>query len=179
MRAVAAAGQAGRDRVRPEKAAARWRGPGWERMQGASWVVLIATLATTGCLANPAATRLPTLGRYVVGESGADVLATLIPGLSRLQFTRVLPGATSTEHLPVARFRHANGDEIDAVVGRRCVLLEFNGVAVVPGPGAARVIGRFNALQAALDAYFSGVPAPRPRMLAGELPPAGWCPMEF
>jgi hypothetical protein len=144
----------------------------------AARILLVTIFASASCLADSPGRRLPTLGLYVGGETGSDVLEIIIPKLSQLNFSEALPRAMSGEHLPVAIFRDADGDELQAVIGTGCVLLEFNGAEISPGTDPNDVVGRFNAIHDTLEQYFSELPQPHPRILSEVPTPAG-CPTEF
>jgi hypothetical protein len=141
-------------------------------------ILLVTIFASASCLADSPERRLPTFGLYVGGERGSDVLGIIIPELSQLNFSEALPRTTSGEHLPVAIFRRADGDELQAVIGSGCVLLEFNGAEILPGTDPNGVIGRFNTVHDTLEQYFSELPQPHPRILSEVPMPAG-CTTEF
>jgi hypothetical protein len=126
---------------------------------------------------------MPTLGFYITGETGADVLETIIPELARVGFAESLPREASTEQLPLATFRRSNGDEIRVAAGKRCALLAFSGAGVPPGTDRktyGRAYGqRFSNVHAILKRYFARLPPPHPIILEGEIPPVGTCPSEF
>jgi hypothetical protein len=123
---------------------------------------------------------MPALGFYITGESGADVLDTITPELARVGFTELLPREASTERLPLAKFRRANGDEVRVTAGNRCAMLWFSGANVPLGTDRkayGRSYGdRFAELHAILKQYFAQLPQPRPVILEGETPPVGMCP---
>ena len=140
-------------------------------------------LATTIAFADSNDTSMPALGFYITGETGADVLDTIIPELARVGFTEHLPREASTEHLPVATFRRLNGDEIRVIAGQRCAMVWFSGADVPPGIDR-KVYGRsygdrFSKVHAILKQYFAQLPPPHPTILEGEIPPVGLCPGEL
>ena len=66
-------------------------------------IALTVWLFTTAVgFADSGESSLPTFGFYVAGETGADVLDTVIPELARMGFAESLPREMSTEHLPMA-----------------------------------------------------------------------------
>lgn len=139
--------------------------------------------ATTVGFADSEESSVPTLGFYITGETGADVLDTIIPELARVGFTESLPREASTEHLPLATFRRSNGDEIRVTAGKRCAVLAFSGAGAPPGTDRktyGRAYGqRFADVHATLKQYFARLPRPHPIILEGEIPPVGMCPSEF
>jgi hypothetical protein len=140
--------------------------------------LIIALLASASSLADSGGVRLPTFGLYIVDETGSDVLSTISPELSRLNFVEALPRGVSSEHLPIVIFNRADDDELEAVVGRGCVLLEFNGAKVSPGTDPNAVVAWFKAVQDTLEQYLANLPRPHPRIQIGVPIPAG-CPNEF
>jgi len=135
-------------------------------------------LFATFCLAGSEKSPVPTLGFYIAGESGTDVLDTLIPELARLRFAEVSNRYISAEHFPVATFR-SDRDEIQVTAGERCALITFFGAAVRPESNAKVVVRRYSAIHSALERYLATLPQPHPRLLGGEIPPAGFCPSDF
>ena len=139
--------------------------------------------ATSAGFADSGETSMPALGFYITGETGADVLDTIIPELARVGFAESLPREMSTEHLPIAVFQRSNGDQIRVIAGRRCSSLTFSS-AVVPSGADLETYGRdygrrFAAVRASLQQYFARLPQPHPKILEGEIPPVGMCPSEF
>jgi hypothetical protein len=147
-------------------------------------IALIVWLcATTAGVADSNETSMPALGFYVTGETGTDVLDTVIPELARVGFTELLPREASEEHLPLATFRRLNGDEIRVIAGKRCATFWFSG-ADVPLGADRRTYGRlygerFSKVHEILKQYFLRLPRPHPMILEGEIPPVGMCPSEF
>lgn len=145
--------------------------------------VTLWLFATTVGFADSNETSMPALGFYITGETGADVLDTIIPELARVGFTELLPREASTEHLPLATFRRLNGDEIRVIAGKRCAMLWFSGADVPPGIDRktyGRSYGdRFSKVHAILKQYFVRLPLPHPIILEGETPPVGMCPGEL
>jgi hypothetical protein len=123
---------------------------------------------------------MPALGFYIAGQTGADVLETIIPELARVGFTESLPREASTEHGPLARFRRSNGDEVRVTAGKRCATLWFSGADVSPGTDRktyGRAYGvRFSEIHAILKQYLARLPQPHPIILEGQIPPLGMCP---
>lgn len=123
---------------------------------------------------------MPALGFCITGETGADVLDTIIPELARIGFTEFLPREASTEYLPLATFRRSNGDEIRVTAGKQCAMLWFSG-ANVPSGTDRKTYGRsygerFSKVHEILKQYFVQLPQPHPTILEGEIPPVGMCP---
>jgi hypothetical protein len=138
--------------------------------------------ATVG-FADSRESSMPTLGFYVTGETGVDVLDTIIPELARVGFAESPTRGISTERLPIASFRRSNGDQIRVTAGKRCALITFSG-AVVPAGADVKTYGRaygrrFSTVHATLQRYFAQLPQPHPKILEGEIPPVGMCPSEF
>jgi hypothetical protein len=143
----------------------------------------VGLFATAVGFADSGESSMPTLGFYITGETGADVLDTIIPELARVGFAESLSQQLSTEHLPIASFQRSNGDQIRVTVGKRCALITFSG-AVVPSGADVKTYGRaygrrFSTVHASLQQYFARLPQPHPRILEGEIPPVGTCPSEF
>jgi hypothetical protein len=139
--------------------------------------------APTVGFADSGESSLPTLGFYIIGETGADVLDTVIPELARMGFAESLPREMSTEHLPMASFQRSNGDQIRVIAGQRCALVTFS-AAIVPSGADVKTYGRaygnrVSTVHASLKQYFAQLPPPHPRILEGEIPPVGMCPREF
>jgi hypothetical protein len=63
--------------------------------------------------------------------------------------------------------------------GERCALITFFGAAVRPESNAKVVVRRYSAIHSALERYLATLPQPHPRLLGGEIPPAGFCPSDF
>jgi hypothetical protein len=142
--------------------------------------LIIWVLTSTVGFADSNETFMPALGFHIAGESGADILETIIPELARLGFSESLPRELSTEHLPVATFRRLNGDEVRVTSGRQCTVLWFSGAALPPGSDL-RTFGhaygeRFSNLQAMLKQYLVRLPQPHPRILETDILPVGVCP---
>lgn len=146
-------------------------------------IALPVLFATTVGFADSEEPSMPALGFYITGETGADVVDTVIPELARVGFTESLPREASTEHLPLATFRRSNGDEIRVIAGKRCAVLWFSGADVPPETDRkayGRSYGdRFSEVHVILKQYFARLPQPHPMILEGELPPVGMCPSEF
>jgi hypothetical protein len=136
-------------------------------------------LASTCCFADAEGTQPVTLGFYITGQTGNDVLDTIIPELARLSFAEAIPRETSSEHLPVATFRRPNGDEIQVTAGKQCALVTFFGPRILPGTDSSAFGRRFAQIHANLKRYISRLPQPHPTILEGEIPPTGLCPREF
>jgi hypothetical protein len=136
-------------------------------------------LTSTCCFAGSEGTQPVTLGFYITGETGIDVLDTIIPELARLGFAEAIPRDMSVEPFPVATFRRANGDEIQVTAGKRCALVAFYGAWVLPGTDPGAFAERFAAIQANLKKYIARLPQPHPVILEGEIPAIGVCPSEF
>jgi hypothetical protein len=145
--------------------------------------LMVLWLLNDQSFANSPESSMPTLGFYITGETGADVLETIIPELARVGFAESLPREASTEQLPLATFRRSNGDEIRVTAGKRCALLAFSGAGVPPGTDRktyGRAYGqRFSNVHAILKRYFARLQPPHPIILEGEIPPVGTCPSEF
>jgi hypothetical protein len=140
--------------------------------------LLIALLTLTASVVASADDRLPTFGLYIVNSSHTDVLADIMPTLSRIGFAETVPRELTGEHLPVATLKNADDDELQAVVGRGCVLLEFNLAEAPIGPERDVAMRRLKAVHDRLEQYFSKLPEPRPRILTAVPIPDG-CPNEF
>ncbi len=139
----------------------------------------MALLASTVCFADSGGAPVPTLGFWISGETGMDVLETIIPELAHLNFAEAIPRDTSSEHLPVAIFRRSNGDEIQVTAGKRCVLVAFYGAEDLPGTDRRGFSRRYSAIHADLKKYLASLPQPHPTILEGEVPPIGSCPTAF
>ena len=137
----------------------------------------LALLALAGFVTASADDRLPTFGLYIVTSSHGDVLVDILPTLNRLGYAEIFPREFTAEHLPVAILRNAEDDELQAVVGSGCVLLEFNYTAPI-GPERDAAIARLNTAHDKLEKNLSNLPEPRPRILAAVPIPDG-CPHEF
>jgi hypothetical protein len=128
-------------------------------------VVLIALVAATFAPAagytNPPAL---TLGIYIHGPSGVDVLDTLRPELARLGFAQVAVDETS-QHLPALLLRHANGEELELVAGQTCARLSFFGLAKLDDTDPPGYLQRFNAIHADLKNYLARLPPPHPTVV--------------
>jgi hypothetical protein len=139
--------------------------------------------AITESIAGSTQPSMPTLGFYITGETGADLLDTIIPELARVGFAESLPREVSTEHLPLATFRRSDGDEIRVTAGKQCALLAFYSAGVPPGTDRKKYgrayAHRFSDVHATLKQYFARLPQPHPTILEGEIPPVGMCPSEF
>jgi hypothetical protein len=136
-------------------------------------------LTSICCFANSEGTQPVTLGFYITGETGIDVLDTIIPELARLSFAEAIPRDISVQQFPVATFRRANGDEIQVTAGKRCALVAFYGARVLPGTELGAFAQRFTAIHANLKKYIARLPQPHPVILEGEMPARGLCPSEF
>jgi hypothetical protein len=136
--------------------------------------LLLSLVASASCLANSPGHRLPTFGLYIVGNADTNVLEMVMPALYRLDFA-ASPREASAEQLSVSIFRNPDDDELQALVGRGCVLLEFNGWMSL-GADPEIVVGRFKRLHDALEQYLSALPEPRPRFLT-TLPIPEGCPV--
>ena len=142
--------------------------------------IIVAWLLTSSCcFANSEGTQPVTLGFYITGETGIDVLDTIIPELARLSFAEAIPRDISVEQFPVATFRRANGDEIQVTAGKRCALIAFYGARVLAGTDPGAFAQRFTAIHANLKKYIARLPQPHPVILEGEIPARGLCPREF
>jgi hypothetical protein len=142
-------------------------------------VLVVGLLVSTVCFADPGGAPVPTLGFLISGETGLDVLETIIPELARLNFAEATPRRdTSAEHLPVATFRRSNGDEIQVTAAKQCVLIAFYGAEDSPGTDRGAFARRYAALHADLKKYLASLPQPHPRILEG-VPPLGSCPTAF
>jgi hypothetical protein len=142
-------------------------------------ILVLGLLASTMCFADSGGAPDPTLGFWISGETGVDVLATIIPELARLNFAEAIPRYTSAEHLPIATFRRSNGDEIQATAGKRCVLVAFYGAEDLPGADRGRFARRYSTIHAGLKMYLANLSQPHPTILEGEVPPVGSCPTVF
>jgi hypothetical protein len=140
-------------------------------------VLLVWLVPSASCLASSPGNRLPTFGLYIVGKTDTDVLEVVIPALNRLDFAKTSPRDASAEHRSVAIFRNPDDDELQALVGRGCVLLEFNGWVSL-GADPVVVVDRFKRLRDTLEQYLSALPEPHPRIFT-ELPIPEACPAEF
>ena len=131
-------------------------------------------------IADSTESSMPALGFYITGETGADVLDTIIPELARVGFTELLPREASREHLPLATFRRPNGDEIRVTAGKECAMFWFSGADIPLGTDRkayGRLYGdRFSKVHAILKGYLEQLPQPHPMILEGEIPPVGMCP---
>jgi len=150
-----------------------------ERMRLLRKVLVMGLLASTVCFADPGGAPVPTLGFLISGDTGLDVLETIIPELARLNFAEAALRDTSAEHLPVATFRRSNGDEIQITAAKQCVLVAFYGAEDLPGTDRGAFARRFAAIHADLKKYLASLPQPHPRILEGEVPPIGSCPTAF
>jgi hypothetical protein len=142
-------------------------------------IIVAWFVASTCCFADSESKQPITLGIYITGQTGADVLETIIPELARLSFAEAIPREMSSEHLPVATFRRANGDEIQVTAGKGCALLAFFGARIAPGADPGAFVHRFGTIHADLKNHLERLPQPHPKMLEGEIPPSGVCPSEF
>jgi hypothetical protein len=138
-------------------------------------ILLVSLVASASCLANSSGNRLPTFGLYIVGKTDTDVLKVVIPAPHRLDFADTSPRETSAEHQSAAIFRNPDDDELQALVGRGCVLLEFNGWVSL-GADPEVVVGRFKRLHDTLEEFFTALPEPHPRFLT-TLPIPEGCPV--
>jgi hypothetical protein len=150
-----------------------------EHMRLLSRILALGLLASTMCFADSGGASVPTLGFWISGETGVEVLATIIPELARLNFAETIPRDTSAEHLPVATFRRSNGDEIQVTAGPRCVLFAYYGAEDLPGADRGEFARRYSAIHADLKRYLAKLPQPHPTILEGEVPPVGSCPTAF
>ena len=142
--------------------------------------IIMVWLLTSSCgLANSEGTQPLTLGFYITGETGIDVLDTIIPELARLEFAEAIPRDISVEKFPVATFRRANGDEIQVTAGKGCALVAFYGARILPGTDRGAFAHRFTAIHANLKKSIARLPQPHPVILEGEIPTVGICPREF
>lgn len=137
-------------------------------------VLLVSLIASTSCLADSSGNSLPTFGLYIVGKTDTDVLKVLLPALQRLDFADTSAREASAEHQSVAIFRNPDDDKLQAVVGRGCVLLQFNGWVSL-GADPVIVGGRFKRLYDTLQQFLSALPEPHPRILT-DLPIPEGCP---
>jgi hypothetical protein len=126
--------------------------------------------------ADTAGSPMPALGFYITGETGADVLDTIIPELARVGFAEAMPRDMSTGHHPAATFRRSNGDEIRVTAAKRCAIVVFFGANVFSRTEGAAYGRRFADVHATLKSYIARLPHPHPRILEGEIPPLGMCP---
>jgi len=141
-------------------------------------ILLLALLPLAGSVVAKADERLPTFGLYVIGKARTDLLADLLPTLSRLGYAEIAARELTGEHLPVAILRNAEDDELQAVVGRGCVLLEFNAAATPFGTERMAAVAQLSTLHDKLEQYLSKLQEPRPRLLT-EVPIPVGCPTEF
>jgi hypothetical protein len=139
-------------------------------------LLVFALFASGCCLAGPTDGRLPTLGLLIAAETDIDVLGAITPVLDHQSFTELAPREISREHLPVVIFKNAYDDELQVVVGHRCVLLEFNGA--FPGADPSVAFERFKAIHDMLEQYFLSRPEARLR-IQSEIPIPAGCPKEF
>ncbi len=159
---------------------------GGDSMEGVMRLLPIAltvwSFASTASFADSGESSLPTFGFYVAGETGTDVLDTVIPELARMGFAESLPREMSSEHLPMAVFQRANGDEVRVIAAKRCALITFS-ADLVPSGADVKAYGRAyekrtSSLHASLKHYLAQLPPPHPAFLE-EIPPVGLCPGEF
>ena len=101
-----------------------------------------------------------------------------MPVLSHLNFVEISPRGLSPEHLPVVILNRGDDDELEAVVGNSCLLLEFSGGKEFPGTDANAVVVRFKAVHDALETYLMSLPKPHPRIQI-DVPIPGDCPSQF
>jgi hypothetical protein len=141
--------------------------------------LVVGLLASPVCFADTGGAPVPTLGFFISGETGLDVLETIIPELARLNFAEATPRDTSAEHLPVVTFRRFDGDEIQVTAARQCVLVAFYGAEDLPGTNRGAFALRFAALHADLKKYLAALPQPRPVILEGEVSSIRSCPTAF
>lgn len=120
--------------------------------------LLFVTFAPVAGYTNPPAL---TLGIYIHGPSGVDVLDTLRPELARLGFVQLAVDKTS-QHLPAVLLRHANGEELELIAGQTCARLRFYGLAKLADTDPPGYLQRFNALHADLKTYLARLPPPHP-----------------
>jgi len=120
--------------------------------------------------------RLPTFGLYIFNPSHTNVLADISPTLTRLGYVETSSGLTS-EHLRVAIFKNVQSDELQAVLGDGCVLLEFN-FTVPIGPERDAAVVRLKTAHDQLEQDLPKLPEPRSRIFSDPPLPEG-CPQEF
>jgi hypothetical protein len=135
--------------------------------------LLVVTFAPVAGYANPPAL---TLGIYIHGPSGVDVLDTLRPELARLGFAQVAVDETS-QHLPAVLLRHANGEELELMAGKTCALLSFYGLTKSDETDPPGYLQRFNALHADLKNYLARLPPPHPTFIE-TVPLEDGCPTD-
>jgi hypothetical protein len=140
--------------------------------------LLIAILTSVSSVADSEGARLPTFGLYISDKSGSGILDTIAPDLARLHFVEVPPRALSNEGLPIAIFKNNDDDELEAVLGKGCLLLEFNGTTALPRADASAVIARFRAVHDAIEQHLAQLPEPHPHIQVA-LPIPDGCPHEF
>jgi len=117
-----------------------------------------------------------TLGIYIHGPNGVDVLDTLRPELARLGFSQVAVDETS-QHLPAVLLRHANGEELELIAGQTCARLSFYGLAKLNDTSPPGYLQRFNALHADLKNYLARLPPPHPTFIE-KVPLEDGCPSD-
>jgi len=135
--------------------------------------LLAVTVAPVVGYTNPPAL---TLGIYIHGPSGVDVLDTLRPELARLGFAQVAVDETS-QHLPALLLRHVNGEELELVAGQTCARLSFFGIANLDDTDPPGYLQRFNALHADLKNYLARLPPPHPTFIE-KTPLEDGCPWD-
>ena len=142
-------------------------------------LLAMGLFASTVCFADAGDAQVPTLGFWISGETGVDVLETIIPELARLNFAEVTPRDESAEHLPIAIFRRSNSDAIQVTTRKRCVLVAFYGARDLAGTVRGAFARRYAAIHADLKKYLATLPQPHPTILEGEVPLTGSCPAAF
>jgi hypothetical protein len=142
-------------------------------------ILVMALLALTYRFADSEGASVPTLGFWIAGETGVDVLETIAPELARLNFGEEIPRETSTEHLPVVTLRRSDGDEIQVTIGKRCVLFAFYGAEDLRGTDRGGFARRYSSIHANLKKFLASLPQPHPTIFEGDVPPIGLCPTAF